>query len=54
MTSDVEIAQQFTPCLIIEISESLGVKQDDLLPYGKDIAKIDVKRYLSQLRKKDD
>jgi formate--tetrahydrofolate ligase len=52
MASDVEIAQQFTPRPITEISESLGVKQDYLLPYGKDIAKIDVKALSEPTKRK--
>ena len=43
MTTDVEIAQQFTPRPINEISEKLGIDSEDLHPYGRDIAKIDLK-----------
>lgn len=52
MATDVEIAQQFTPRPITEISESLGVKDDYLLPYGKDIAKIDVKALSEPTKRK--
>ena len=41
MATDVEIAQQFTPKPITEISDSLGINQAHLLPYGRDIAKVD-------------
>lgn len=52
MASNVEISQQFTPRPITEISEPLGVKQDYLLPYGKDIVKIDVKALSEPTKKK--
>lgn len=42
MATDVEIAQQFTPRPIHEISELLGVKNEHLLPYGRDVAKVDL------------
>lgn len=42
MATDVEIAQQFTPRPITDISESLGIEQTHLLPYGRDIAKVDL------------
>jgi len=38
--SDVEIARDFTARPIGEIASSLGVHPDDVLPYGRDIAKI--------------
>ncbi len=40
MASDVEIAQQFTPRPISEISDLLNIKQEHVLPYGRDMAKI--------------
>lgn len=43
MTSDVQIASQYTARPIQEIAERLGVSTDDLLPYGREIAKIDIK-----------
>ena len=42
MATDVEIARQFTPRPIGEIAEALGVESQDLLPYGRDIAKVDL------------
>ena len=42
MTTDVEIAQQFTPRPIHEISEVLGINNEDLHPYGRDVAKVDL------------
>lgn len=43
MASDVQIARQYTARPIQEIAERLGVSSDDLLPYGREIAKVDVK-----------
>jgi formate--tetrahydrofolate ligase len=40
MTSDVEIARQYQSRPIQEIADGLGVQSDDLLPYGRDIAKV--------------
>lgn len=40
MASDVEIALQFTPKPISEVSEQLNIDEDHVLPYGRDIAKI--------------
>lgn len=42
MATDVEIARQFTPRPIAEIAEGLGVHSEDLQPYGRDIAKVDL------------
>ena len=42
MATDVEIAQQFTPRPISEISTALNISPEDLNPYGRDIAKVDV------------
>jgi len=42
MSTDVEIAQLFTPRPITEISDKLGIDQAHLLPYGRDIAKVDL------------
>ena len=42
MATDVEIARKFTPRPIGEIADALGVDSQDLLPYGRDIAKIDL------------
>ena len=40
MASDVEIARGFTARPITEIAAALGVADEDLLPYGRDIAKV--------------
>ncbi|RHW77224.1 formate--tetrahydrofolate ligase [Colwellia sp. RSH04] len=42
MATDVEIAQQFTPKPITEISDNLGIAPEHVLPYGRDVAKIDL------------
>lgn len=52
MTTDVEIAQKFTPRSINEISEKLGIDSEHLLPYGRDIAKIDLKALNTKTNKK--
>lgn len=41
MLTDVEIARQYQSRPIHEIADALGVHKDDLLPYGRDIAKVD-------------
>ena len=41
MPTDVEIARQYQSRPIQEIASALGVHNDDLLPYGRDIAKED-------------
>lgn len=43
MKSDLEIAQEATLKPIGEIAGSLGVEEDELEPYGKHMAKIDLK-----------
>ena len=40
MKTDVQIAAEFTPRPITEIAATLGVSEDDLLPYGRDLAKV--------------
>ncbi|NQY35827.1 MAG: formate--tetrahydrofolate ligase [Alteromonadaceae bacterium] len=52
MTTDVEIAQQFTPRPIQEISDKLGISQDHILPYGRDIAKVDLNALKTKSTKK--
>ncbi len=42
MLSDLEIAQAATLKPITEIAEKLGIKDDELEPYGKHMAKIDL------------
>lgn len=51
MATDVEIAQQFSPRPITEISEKLGIDNDYLHPYGRDIAKIDLQALTQNGRK---
>ena len=52
MATDVEIAQQFTPKPITKISEALGIKEQYLYSYGRDIAKIDIKALTTPSQKK--
>ena len=52
MVSDVEIAQQFTPKPIGEISEKLNIKHEHVLPYGRDMAKISLNALNTQSTKK--
>ena len=40
MKTDVQIAREFTSRPITEIADSLHINDADLLPYGKDIAKV--------------
>ncbi len=41
MLSDIEIAQSVTPRRIEDVAASLGIADDDLIPYGHDKAKVD-------------
>ncbi len=41
MPTDVEIARQYQARPIKEIADALGVHEDDFLPYGREIAKVD-------------
>ena len=43
MKSDVEIALSVTPKPIEAVAEELGLSKGDVLPYGRDVAKIDVR-----------
>ncbi|WP_299195055.1 formate--tetrahydrofolate ligase [uncultured Amphritea sp.] len=43
MATDVEIALQFTPSPITEITGKLGIESDYLSHYGRDIAKVDLR-----------
>lgn len=52
MTSDIEIAKKFKTRPIHEISESLGIPAEYLNPYGRDIAKIDLRALQSKPKKK--
>lgn len=51
MASDVEIAQQFTPQPITAISAKLGIDPKYLNPYGRDMAKIDLRALTHTQRK---
>jgi len=52
MTTDVGIAQQFRSRTINEISEKVGIDSEHLHPYGRDIAKIDLKALNTKTNKK--
>lgn len=52
MLSDVDIARQFTAKPIEEIAEKLGINKDDLVPYGRDIAKISPNAFKRKSSKK--
>ncbi|MEH6575950.1 MAG: formate--tetrahydrofolate ligase [Amphritea sp.] len=52
MATDVEIAQQFTPRPITEISAKLGIEDIHLHPYGRDVAKVDLKALTTKPQKK--
>jgi len=52
MATDVEIAQQFTPKPINKISELLDIDERHIHPYGRDIAKVDLKALENAPRKK--
>lgn len=43
MKTDIEIAREYTPENIFNIAKKLGVDENDVLPYGKYIAKIEGK-----------
>lgn len=42
MATDVQIARQYTARPIGEVAATLGVSDEDLLPYGREIAKVDI------------
>lgn len=52
MATDVEIAQQFTPQPITDISEALGIDAQYLYSYGRDIAKVNLKALTTPSQKK--
>ncbi|BBB28082.1 formate--tetrahydrofolate ligase [Neptunomonas japonica] len=52
MPTDVEIAQQFTPKPITHISEALGIEEQYLYSYGRDIAKVDLTALTTPTQKK--
>lgn len=43
MKTDIEIAREYAPKSIIEIANSIGIAEENVLPYGKYVAKIDEK-----------
>ena len=51
MQTDIEIAQSAKPLPIPEIAAKLGLKSEDLIPYGWDKAKIQPAAYKSRPRK---
>jgi formate--tetrahydrofolate ligase len=42
MKTDVEIAREAVPRPIVEVAQSLGLVAEDLHPYGRDVAKVDL------------
>ncbi|MCA9595522.1 MAG: formate--tetrahydrofolate ligase [Myxococcales bacterium] len=52
MPTDVEIAHQVSPRPIAEVAGDLGLGADDLLPYGRDKAKVQLS-VLERTRKRD-
>ncbi len=42
MLSDTEIAKKFHPKAITEIATQMGIDDEDIIPYGKDIAKVNI------------
>ncbi len=53
MPSDIEIAQRARPKQITEIAKSAGIKHDELIPYGRHIAKVSLS-VLSRLKNRPD
>ena len=49
--SDIEIAQSVAPRPIIEIAAKLGLTESDLIPYGRDKAKVEPSSYQNKPRK---
>jgi len=41
--SDIEVSQGITPLPISEVGERIGLLGDELIPYGKTMAKVDIK-----------
>ncbi|MEF9988090.1 MAG: formate--tetrahydrofolate ligase, partial [Christensenella sp.] len=52
MNNDLKIANSITSEPIISVAEKLNIPTDMLIPYGKDIAKIQLS-YLKQLEQND-
>ncbi len=52
MPSDAEIAQQVQLKPIGQVAEQLGIDQSDLLPYGREMAKVHIKALQRPSRKK--
>lgn len=42
MKTDVEIAGEATPRPIVDVTRDLGLSEEDLHPYGRDVAKVDL------------
>ena len=42
MKTDVEIAGEATPRPIVDVTRDLGFSEEDLHPYGRDVAKVDL------------
>jgi len=42
MKTDVQIASEATPRPIVDVARDLGLSEEDLHPYGRDVAKVDL------------
>ncbi|WP_333644676.1 formate--tetrahydrofolate ligase, partial [Parolsenella catena] len=49
--SDIEIAQQAELWPIAKVADTLGITDDELIPYGRHMAKVDVTRLADRPRK---
>lgn len=49
--SDIEIAQQAELWPIAKVADALGITDDELIPYGRHMAKVDVTRLADRPRK---
>ena len=49
--SDIEIAQQAELWPIVKVADTLGITDDELIPYGRHMAKVDVTRLADRPRK---
>ncbi len=52
MLSDTDIAKQFTSKPISDIAKKMGVDEEDLISYGREIAKIDINALTKPRKKK--
>ncbi|WP_419040164.1 formate--tetrahydrofolate ligase, partial [Parolsenella catena] len=48
--SDIEIAQQAELWPIAKVADTLGITDDELIPYGRHMAKVDVTRLADRPR----